>query len=158
MEVIQSYFDIFRLPAVPDIRFHMIDVRDVAKAHLLAMVEATARNERFICAATPISVPMRNMTRILAAEFGHDGYWIPTWGMPYGLWWALAFVDNGVAMIKDRWGVWGTLNIDKVQRVLGMSLRQPEEMLLDMAHSLVQHGLLRRTQGYNDPVRKHGEL
>ena len=57
-------------------RFETVDVRDVARAHILAMVHPQAAGRRFICA--PHNISYLQLARSLAGEFDPLGYDVPT--------------------------------------------------------------------------------
>ncbi len=66
-----------QMPALPNIAFPMVDVRDVAKHHIQAMIHPDANGKRFISAEhKPTS--MQNMASILKS----NGYDVPTKKMP----------------------------------------------------------------------------
>ena len=66
-------------PAIPDINYAMVDVRDVAAAHVAALGVPEAGGRRFICAIENHS--MREVAQILADHF--DGaFKVPTGKLP----------------------------------------------------------------------------
>jgi len=142
LELIQAFFDIFRLPAIPSLLFHLVDVRDVAAAHAVALTEPEAKNQRFICSAVQKSVPFMEMAKILQAEFGPLGYWISTFAMPYFVFYALSFVDQGVAVLLPRWEQQGLLDNSKIQKTLKISFRPVNETLVQTGNSLIRNGLV----------------
>ncbi len=58
-------------PACPDLNWAVVDVRDVAWAHVAARTAPAAAGERFVCAIENYS--MRDIAGILAREFGDRG-------------------------------------------------------------------------------------
>lgn len=60
------------IPAVPNLTWPCVDVRDVARAHLNAMTVPAAAGERIFAVAAPVY--MREMAAAAAAEFDKLGY------------------------------------------------------------------------------------
>jgi dihydroflavonol-4-reductase len=60
-----------KVPAIPNISFATVDVRDVASAHVSAMVNPDAAGQRFICAEANHS--MMEIAEILKANYSAPG-------------------------------------------------------------------------------------
>ncbi|KAK5981502.1 hypothetical protein GCK32_018068 [Trichostrongylus colubriformis] len=60
------------MPAVPKVNLALVDVRDVAKAHLIAMKCPETDGERILITSQP-SFWFRDIARILGKEFRHQG-------------------------------------------------------------------------------------
>lgn len=69
-----------RLPGIPDLHFGLVDVRDVAQAHYLAMTRADAAGKRFICHAGSLS--LMQIAHELRAYLGPRGTRVPTRRIP----------------------------------------------------------------------------
>jgi dihydroflavonol-4-reductase len=65
------------MPFLPDINFPITDVRDVALAHLRAMITLTASNNRHIIVCRQKCVHFKELAEILQQEFGAN-YSIPS--------------------------------------------------------------------------------
>lgn len=61
-------------PQVPHLLFHIVDVRDVAAAHVKALTTPGAANQRYICSAVEESVPFTVISATLHDEFAPLGY------------------------------------------------------------------------------------
>lgn len=61
-----------QMPAVPSIEIGMVDVRDVANAHIKAMRESKSDGERILLTAQP-SISFLEIANILRKEFGPQG-------------------------------------------------------------------------------------
>jgi dihydroflavonol-4-reductase len=59
---------------VPHLLFHIVDVRDVAAAHVKALTTPGAANQRYICSAVEESVPFAVISATLHDEFAPLGY------------------------------------------------------------------------------------
>ena len=127
------------LPASPRLGFATVDVRDLAVAHRLALETPAAAGNRYICAGE--HVWMREMARMLAAEFNSRGFRVPTGAMPTWLMRVIARFDPSVRQALFFVGREEYVSADKARRELGWSTRPVRETLLDTANSLVELGL-----------------
>lgn len=130
------------VPAVPRIGFPVVDVRDVAIAHRLAMETGSAAGNRYICAGEYLW--MGDMAAILAAEYGPRGYRIPTRPLPYWLMRKIARFDETVRLALKFVGVRDMVSADKARRELGWTPRPARESIVDTAESLLRYGVVRR--------------
>jgi dihydroflavonol-4-reductase len=128
------------MPAVPRLGFAVVDVRDIATAHRLAMEVPEAAGNRYICAGEHLW--MADIAAILAAEYRPRGYRVPTRPMPYWLMWAIARFDRTVRLGLGYVGVPALVSAAKAERELGWTTRPARESIVDTAESLVRHGAL----------------
>jgi len=70
-EMVKRILD-HKVPAIPNIGFATVDVRDVASAHVTAMVSPNAVGQRFICAEANHS--MMEIAEILKTRYGTRGF------------------------------------------------------------------------------------
>lgn len=85
------------MPAVPDLHWAAVDVREVARAHLLALAKPEAAGKRFICVSGDLS--MRETADLMAAHFDPLGYNIPTMPLPKWTMWVASFWDESLDMV-----------------------------------------------------------
>lgn len=71
------------IPGLPDLSLPAVDVRDCAKAHLLALKKPGISGERFLISLETIS--MLDLTRILDEELRQYGYRVQTRRIGYCL-------------------------------------------------------------------------
>jgi dihydroflavonol-4-reductase len=128
------------LPACPRIGWAVVDVRDVARAHRLALEKPEAAGKRYIAAGD--HVWMQDCARILAEEFRPLGYRIPTGRLPYWLMWIAARFDSTIRMALGYVGHREEVSHDRAQRDLGWSPRPVRETFVDMAHSMIERGIV----------------
>ncbi|MFE7799619.1 SDR family oxidoreductase [Nocardia sp. NPDC057440] len=140
------------VPGSPRVGWSVVDVRDLAVAHRLAMELPQAAGSRYICAGR--HVWMREMAAILAAEFGPRGFRVPTRGIPDLLVRAMAVFDKSVRLAVPTLGRPERLSADKAHRELGWRMRPVRETLLDTAQSLIEHGVVATPRGSATPVRR----
>jgi dihydroflavonol-4-reductase len=123
------------VPGVPRLGAAVVDVRDLAVAHRLAMELPVAAGQRYICAGP--HVWMSDMARVLATR-----YRVPTRPVPYWLLWVVARFDAEIRSVLDSIGKQETVSADKAKRELRWTMRPIEETLLDTAASLFGNQLV----------------
>lgn len=128
------------LPALPRIGWAVVDVRDLAVAHRLALEAPDAGGNRYICAGD--HVWMRDMAAVLAEEYGDRGYRIPTREMPYWLMWTIGRFDPTVRLALSFYDRREELTAAKATRELGWTMRPVRDSLVDAAESQIRHGLV----------------
>jgi dihydroflavonol-4-reductase len=125
------------VPAIPDLRVVGVDVRDVAKAHVLAMTTPAASGQRFLCAIE--SHPIRDIALILAAHLNNKGFKIPTGRLPNFVLPVIALWDKQVRLILHEVGEPLEINNTKIETILGLELRGLDDMSTSMADSLITY-------------------
>jgi nucleoside-diphosphate-sugar epimerase len=130
-----------QVPAIPNINFATVDVRDVATAHLSAMVSPKAAGQRFICAEANHS--MMEIAQILKSRYGTRGFKIPTRRLPSIAVRAMAIFDTTVRLALNDLD--STQNVDstKIRTVLQWRPRDIFEMTTAMADSMIEYGVVR---------------
>lgn len=128
------------MPGVLQLGFAIVDVRDVALAHRLAMERPEAVGKRYICAGE--SVSMKRMAELLAEEFGPAGYRVPTRELPYWMGWLAARFDKTVRLVLAYVGQEDLVSAERAERELGWSMRPVRETLVDTGYSLIEHELV----------------
>ncbi|MTD53806.1 SDR family oxidoreductase [Amycolatopsis pithecellobii] len=129
------------MPAVPQLSFSLVDVRDLAVAHRLAMESPKAAGNRYICAGP--ETWMHDMAAILAAEFGPRGFRVPTRRLPYWAMWIVAHFDPTIRLALAFVGRTEPLSSRKAIDELDWTMRPPAEILRATGQSLIDHGLVR---------------
>ena len=135
-----------KMPAIPDTSFVVVDVRDVAAAHIAAMEKSEAAGNRYILSNKMLH--MREFAEIIGNEFGSQGYKVPSKNMPKPLVWV------GKLFIPSLKGVYRALgktiqyNNERMVSDLGIQPRPAEESIIDLCYSLVELGLVKKTRGY----------
>ncbi|GAB1515370.1 NAD-dependent epimerase/dehydratase family protein [Actinophytocola sp. KF-1] len=127
------------VPGSPKMGFSLVDVRDVAVAHRLAMESPVAAGNRYVLAGD--FMWMREIAAVLAEEFGPRGYRVPTGTMPTWLLRAVALFDPSVRQALDFVGRTELVTADKARSELGWSMRPARDTIVDTADSLVEMGL-----------------
>ena len=130
-----------KVPAIPNINFATVDVRDVASAHVSAMKIPEAAGQRFICAETNHS--MMEIAQILKAHYSAQGFKIPSGRLPSIAVRAMAVFDKTVRLALNDLD--STQNVDntKIRTVLKWRPRDLTEMTTAMADSMIEYGVVR---------------
>lgn len=128
------------LPGCPDIGWAVVDVRDVADAHVAAITAADAPGKRFVVAIEHAS--MRDIATILASEFGARGYKIPTRRVPGWLLKLVSTWDRTAKLAVQELGKRQDLSNQRARELLGWNPRSLEEMVVSMGESMIQHGVV----------------
>ena len=139
-EMIRRILD-HQVPAIPNISFATVDVRDVANAHLAAMVSRDAAGQRFICAEANHS--MMELAQILKSRYGAQGFNVPTRRLPSIVLRAMAIFDSTVRLALNDLD--NPVNVDntKIRTVLRWQPRDLLEMTTSMADSMIEYGVVR---------------
>lgn len=131
-----------KLPGCPQLHFGVVDVRDVAGLHLLAMTQPAARGERFLATAGDF-MSIQDIARALKRGLGPAARRVPTWQLPN---WAVRLAarrDPAVAQIVPELGKRRNGTSDKARRLLGWAPRSREDALVATGESLLRLGLTR---------------
>lgn len=130
------------MPGCPQLRFGIVDVRDVVDLHLRAMVDPAAKGERFLAVAGDFML-VREMARALKRRLGDAAKRVPTRQLPNWLVKLAALRDPAVKQIVPELDKYKNATSVKAQRMLGWSPRGNEDALVATAESLLRLGLVR---------------
>lgn len=128
------------VPAVPHLGFAVVDVRDVARAHLLATESGAAAGNRYILAGEHRW--MGEIAAVLAERLRPLGYRVPTRRMPRPLMWTAARFDRTLRLAVTYIGGPALVSADKAARELGWTARPADESIVDTARSLIAHRMV----------------
>ena len=131
------------VPACPRISFAIVDVRDLATAHRLAMERPEAPGNRYILAGQHLW--MQDIAKTLAAEFGPEGRKVPTGKMPNWLVRVVGRFDPSVGLALNYLDRRELVSADKARRELGWSPRPVEESVIAAGRSVIDNGLSKAT-------------
>ena len=121
----------------PDLHFGFIDVRDVAKAHILALEKETAQG-RHILAGKTMSV--YDMTQIMKKIFGRK-YLLPIMKAPKTLMILIGGLFNVTPrFVKRNVGYPIRYNTSKIETELGMTYFPIEKTLKEMVERMEEEG------------------
>ncbi|THG29361.1 SDR family oxidoreductase [Naasia lichenicola] len=130
------------MPVFPDIYIPVVDVRDVARAHLLAMTVPEAAGQRFLLSNGPVLAMKEIGATIRFAVGAAAAAKVPTRAMPTFVLRVAARVRPQFRSVLPDLGYRKRTSNEKARRVLGWSARDPHEAIAAAATSMVTKGLL----------------
>jgi len=140
--------------AAPRASVGAVDVRDVARAHVLAMREPRSDGERILITQQP-SVWFADMIHWLHKEFSKQGYWITVLRAPDVLLriYAATGLDPMSQAIVHRIGSEVKFDNTKSKELLGMQYTDIRSSVIEMMYSMIELGMVKKTRGYNKRQR-----
>lgn len=131
------------MPALPDIGFGVVDVRDVADLHVRALKAPRMAGERFI-ASGPF-MKLRDMASVLRAGLdAADARLVPQRDMPD---WLVRVMSMFVPLLRTVAGELGSVRHQDASHalaVLGWQTRPVQQSIIDTANDLLRLGLVKR--------------
>jgi nucleoside-diphosphate-sugar epimerase len=127
-------------PGCPRLGWNVVDVRDVASAHVAALTTPEAAGQRFCCAAD--FAWMRDMAEILNRHFAARGYRVATRRLPDFLVRGVALFDKTARVAIGDLGLHQEVSNERIQRVLGWKPRPLEETIVATGESLIEMGIV----------------
>jgi nucleoside-diphosphate-sugar epimerase len=132
-----------QFPFLPDLRFGIADVRDVADLHLRAMVDPAASGQRFIASGGFSS--LADMANILRTRLGAEAAKVPSRQIPTTLLKFLARVRPPLREMARDAGQIRQPALGKATRVLDWTPRPIADTVVDTARSLLRVGATDQT-------------
>ncbi|MEM9738942.1 MAG: aldehyde reductase [Pseudomonadota bacterium] len=126
-----------KLPAVPHVGFQIVDVRDVAEAHVLAMENDVSIGQRY--AVADDFMWFTDVAQLLNDAYPNHPKKIPTGQMPNWLLKLMAPINPPVKQILAELGKHRFVSTEKVRTELGWTPLSAREAVLAAADSLVRH-------------------
>ncbi|MDH5671637.1 MAG: aldehyde reductase [Myxococcales bacterium] len=128
------------LPGCPALGWALVDVRDLAEAHLLAMRSQQAPGKRFVLATE--HVPLSRIAAILAEHLEDRGFRIPQRKLPDWLLRVVALWDRAAALTVSELHERQDLSSARAESILGWRSRGVDAMVMDMAESMIDLGIV----------------
>ena len=128
------------IPALPRFGFSLVDVRDIAQLHLLAMTTPSAAGQRFLGSAD--FYWMKDIAKILKQGLGDKARKVPSISIPDFLVRLFSVFDPVLRTRLFELGKCRLVSSDKARRMLGWTTRPVPETILDTARSLQAQGLV----------------
>ena len=122
-------------PACAPMRFHLVDVGDVAQGHVRALTSDKAAGHRIIFSDRPMS--MLEISKILSRKFK-----TPMRELPKLILYVAAYLDKRFSLRLAR----ASANLrfqfrsDRPEKLLGIKLRNTEDSILESAETMVEKG------------------
>ncbi|KAK7090238.1 uncharacterized protein [Littorina saxatilis] len=148
MEIIKRLLE-RSMPACPKLNFAIVDVRDVATAHVKAMTLPEAAGNRHLVVNT--NMWMKEIAQQLAKEFKPQGYNVPTVNCPYFALWMSSLFDKTIKMILPQVNKVHKFENKRMKEVLGIEPLDAKDTIIEMAYSLIESGFIKKTKKYKGP-------
>lgn len=129
------------VPGLPNVSFGLVDVRDVADLHLLAMTHPKAGGERFLAVSDHVpTVP--DVAATLRARLGDAARKVPKRILPDWMVRVAALIDPSLREVAVRLGNHRHVSNAKAKSMLGWSPRPNDVLIEDTARSLIDLGMV----------------
>ncbi len=125
------------MPALPHLGWNIVDVRDEARLHVLALENPAAIGQRYHGSGTFLWY--RDVARILRAGLLDEARKVPTHELPDFIVRLMARRDPQLAMIVDELGVTRNVDNSKARTQLDWAPRDIQTTILDTARALIAH-------------------
>jgi dihydroflavonol-4-reductase len=129
-----------KLPLVPRISFGVVDVRDVASLHLLAMTKAEANGQRYLANGSSQSMSLLEMSQALRAQLGEKASKAPTRVLPDWVVKVGALVMSQLKTAASQMGRTEEISNEKAL-ALGWKPRTPQEAVVATAQRYIDKGI-----------------
>lgn len=130
------------MPALPNLFIPIVDVRDVARAHVLAMSNPDAAGERLLLSNGP-ALSLQTIGGVIRESLGKDADRVPTRLLPdLAVRFLALFRTEMRPFVRDLGFAKRTSN-DKAREILGWTPRDPHEAIIAAAYSLVARRLMK---------------
>lgn len=129
------------MPGTPDVYIPIVDVRDVARAHLLAMTTPDAAGQRFLV-TNGRTMPLAEVAATLRGHLGAAAAKVPTRRIPSLVVRLAALFNPEFRAARFDLGFARQVSAAKAERMLGWTGRPPEESIVAAGESLVAKGLV----------------
>ncbi|MGF2941325.1 SDR family oxidoreductase [Enterococcus xiangfangensis] len=131
------------IKAVPNVDSGYVDVRDVARLHLLAMTSPKAAGERFL-ATTGETLSMLDVANILRETFPEYADKLPTKKIPNVALKAAAIADPSLRMLASLTGKYAGTSNQKSKDLLNWHPRSARAAIIATAQSMIDLGIVKK--------------
>ena len=128
------------LPAIPNAGFPIVDIRDVADAHIIAMTHPQAVGKRFICSTEYWT--LWDLVSLLNESYGAQGYQIPMRRLPNFALRFFGLFDKSLEQLILWLGKDMKLSNEQLTSTFGVEPRPVKQAILDTAQSLIDKKLV----------------
>lgn len=130
------------MPGFPNLFIPIVDVRDVAAAHILAMTSPGAAGQRFLLSNGP-ALALKEIGAIIRAELGDAAKHVPTRSLPDIVVRVAALFSPDLRPNVPDLGYAKKTSNEKARCVLGWTPRDPREAIVAAAQSMVRKGVVK---------------
>jgi len=129
------------VPGCPKMGFSLVDVRDVAAAHMAAMINPTAAGKRYIC-NTEFKM-MAQIAELLNLTFGPGGHPVRTRELPNWVVRIVALFDPAVGRIVPELGRQKRYDNAAIRQDLNWQPLPMDETIIATGESLIEMGVIK---------------
>ncbi|BFZ00243.1 hypothetical protein BsWGS_03282 [Bradybaena similaris] len=133
----------------PRVCYSVVDVRDVAAAHVKALELDSVVGNRHILHGS--NLWMKDIALTLAKEYKPQGYSIPTISLPNVCLWGLSLFNKTAKTFLPVVGKQSQFDNTRMKDVLGISPRDVKETVVEEANVLIEKGLVRKPKRVRAP-------
>ncbi|KAL4795265.1 NAD(P)-binding protein [Aspergillus venezuelensis] len=127
----QVYNGAYKMSGCPELYYPIVDVRDVAGAHVKAGTVKSVQQGRYLIAPEGNTVSLLEIARMVR-DVHHNPRMLPGWNMPRLMMYAIApFVGLSKAWMSGNMGVRFAIDNKRSAEDLGMTYRDRESMVKD---------------------------
>ena len=130
-------------PALPDLGFNLVDVRDVADLHIRALTAPDISGERFMAVAPHGFLKLMQIAAVLRKRLPEHAGKVPTRKMPSWIMRIIALFDPVIRQFIGELGKVRHAEPTHAVKVLGWAPRPAEDSVVDTARSLIEHGVVK---------------
>ena len=130
-----------KFPGAPDISFGVVDVRDVAQAHIIAMEKPESNGKRHLLVSES-NVNLQQVLQWMAAEFAPQGYKVGTKKIPKFMAWFGSFFSSEMKAIYPVIGKKLTYKNDRLINELKIQPRPAKDSFIEAGYSVIQLGMV----------------
>jgi len=142
------------MPGIVDASVMVVDVRDVARAHIIAMEKPECNGKRYILVGES-DVTMQRMCGMVNKEFVPQGYKAcGKFKVPKFMAWVMSKFNNDMSLIYPSIGKHLYYVNDRMVKELGIPPRDFEQTLIETAYSLIEFDLVKKAEKYHGPGGK----
>jgi nucleoside-diphosphate-sugar epimerase len=131
------------MPGFPNVYVPIIDVRDVAQAHVTALKAPDAAGHRFLLSNSESPTAMRRIGEILVQHLGEDARRVPRRTLPDVVVRLAARFNPEFAPVAAELNYVKRISNARARRVLGLNTRPTVQTVTDAADSLIARSLLK---------------
>ena len=140
VEVVKRFLD-GGFPLAPNISFGIVDVRDVAELHLLALESSQASGNRFIASSETMAIPY--ISKTLREKIPEYEKRFPKRTAPDLLIKLIGLFSPLMKTVANQLGKTKELDNSKAKNILGWQPRSGEESVIASAESLIEFDLVK---------------
>lgn len=130
------------MPGYPDMYVPIVDVRDVAAAHVAAMTAPGAAGQRFLVGTGEPAIAMKEIGAVLRADLGEKAAKVPTRSIPDVVVRVTALFRAEFRPVAADLGYVKRVSTAKTRETLGITPRPAREAIIAAGRSMVDRGLV----------------